>query len=56
VMFGPGDFVEVFQRAQKVNMSIAMCKSRKYHEIYFYFIKPISERYLPCIKGGNEVD
>ena len=39
-MFGPRDFVEVFQRAQKVNMSTAMCKSRKYHEIYFYFIKP----------------
>ena len=38
-MFGPGDFVEVFQRAQKVNKSITMCKSRKYHEIYFYFVK-----------------
>lgn len=38
-MFGPGDFVEVSQRAQKVNKSITTCTSRKYHEIYFYFVK-----------------
>ena len=38
-MFGPGDFVEVFQRAQKVNKSITMCKSRNHHDIYHYFIK-----------------
>ena len=38
-MFGPGDFVEVLQRAQKVDENIIMCKSRTYYEIYFHIVK-----------------
>ena len=38
-MFGPGDFVEVFQGAQKVNKGITICEWRKYYKIYFYFVK-----------------
>ena len=45
-MFGPGDFVEVFQRAQKVNKGITICKLRKYHKTYFYFVK-LFENLLP---------